>query len=1147
MNTMRRLLFPTAHVLRLLLVVAAATVWKQALADQDVTFYHTYLIHQNEIITFTDSYVDNTKSAYMTDILEPVAGNVKQFRFLGTTGYYCFQSYDVNPFVRGAKLSWGTPNPNNTYADWISDDIMNNNTVYNSHRFIEPTYPSTTLTDNGANGYEYIYVMPVNDAKNGQPSLDGNNVNFQSDDLSWFDTRHAGTYFGYGHIWLVGSNAFGFPSMWAWKGDRSFKGWSYDNSRDNFVPMTQTAKNSYKITVKTGQQLNTRQTDYAFKFFVSQGAWDGNGQAYSGNPIEYNNSSWFQFADIATDDNTVVDFIQLATGGNIVGISKAEASKNEAEKNSALPMLPLNYDLCFTIDLQDFNLAADHARLPLKLNISNRPVLAENADVTLSCEVSLSGTLIDKSRNPLWADDGVNNYTLADALRFQAGVAYSNQVNTTYNSLKINGTLTESDLTYLKWLIDNGKIEEIDLSDARLPELEIPSNFVDATGKAKLTTIKLPHFLNKISANAFAGCTALANVEFTGTETGGCEIGEGAFKNCTALSGESIEQILKTTTEVKAGVFEGCLQTEESYEISIPANISSINDNAFKDCNINKVNVPAKYVAPTAKPYSVDRVGSPYPAAHDLSLVVNEHVRIEAEDFNSGTSGVAYLFNHNSNLHSYYAYRNDMEGAPIWKVGKPAGDDCQSPEGEADKHLIVGDIESGDWMNYTVNVPGDGGHYWFLFWVAKTGDDGAFSVYVDGEKKITHTGIGGVNDDCRAGRSLSNILLSKGQHVIQFYCENKLNFDYFEAMRIDTDTSQDADESGSSAGYQGTVPTVSATAFSADPNHLEIGFAPVSEYADQAERLQYVHEYKKDAQWKALLTKDLYENNSTSIDASKNFDVCNQEFADVRLHRSFGSSTNWETLVLPFDVVAGTEGTASSYCNPEAVNTVENKIRYAAIYIGVNAGMLRFLNVGTHNADAASAAAQEGSASYRIPAGTPFIVYLDKSVSLSADATNGDYVTFVDVNLNGSQTVNNFQKGGYWFCGTFNAIAQHDVPAGGLWAMSNNKLTHATQTAKFKGYRGWFQTAESAATQADLFPFNAVGAPGTSIIDVSPLAWKTVDGELSGLYPDTPSGICNIDGAPIEVVNKVYTLSGQRVVRPARGLYIVNGKKMIVK
>lgn len=1129
--------------LRLTLLLAAIALCSQSKAQQNVTFYHTYLLQQGEIITFTDSYVDNTQSLYMSDLLEPVAGNVKQFRFLGTTGYYCFQSYDVNPFVRGAKLGWNTPNPNNTYADWISDDIRNNNTVYNSHRFLSPTTPGSTQTANGANGYEYIYVMPVNDAKNGSPSLDGgNNVNLQSDDLSWFDSSHSGTYFGYGHIWLVGSNAFGFPSVWAWKGDRTFKGWTYDGSRDNFVPMTQSAKNFNKITIKTGQQLNTKETGFAFKFFASQGAWNGNGETYSTNAIEYGNSSWLQFAGITTDDSTPVDFIQLVTGGNIEGINKAETSRNEAEKNSALPFLPLNYDLCFTIDLRNVNVNDSHAQLPLKLNITNRPRLQENADISTHCEVNLSGALINTTTNPLWADDGVNNYTLADALRFQAGIAYADQMNTTYKCLKLNGTLTNKDMTYLKWLIDNAKIERIDLSNARLPELEIPSHFIDGDGKTKVTTVVLPHFLNKISAEAFAGCTSLQDVVFTGTETGGCEIGEGAFKNCTALTGESIVEILKTTTEVKEGVFEGCLQTEANYEISIPANISIIHDNAFKDCHINKVNVPAMYVAPTATHYSVDRVGSPYPAAHNLPLENNATINIEAEDFNQGTSGVAYLFNHNSNLNSYHHYRSDMEGAPVWKVVKPAGHDCQSPE--EGKHLVIGDIEAGDWMNYTVNVAGDGGHYNMNFYVAKTGNDGAFSVYVDGEKKITHENIGGENDDCNVSQSLSNVLLSKGQHVIQFYCENKLNFDYFKVQRIDTDTSADSEDGGSTTGYTGTVPTVSATAFTAQPNHFEIGFAPVSEYADEAERLYYVHEYKKIAAWKALLTKDLYENNSTTVDNAKKFDVCNQEYADVRLHRSFGNSTNWETLVLPFDVLAGTEGTASSYDNPTTVNTVENKIKYAAIFIGTNGDYLRFLNVGTHNVKATEMSSEYGDAGYTIPAGTPFLIYLDKTKTLSTNATDGDYVTFLDVNLNGSQTVNSFQKDGYWFCGTFDAIVQHAVPEGGLWALSNDKLTHATRTAKFKGYRGWFQTAASAASAAELFPNNSASSPSGSSIEPTALSFDAFNGIDEG---DVATGISSVDGTPIEVVDGVYTLTGVRVSKPHKGIYIVNGKKMVVK
>ena len=1136
-------------------------------ADQTVYFFHTYLVQQGETITFADSYVDNTKSAFMSDILEPVAGNTKQFRFLGATGYYCFQSYDVNPFLRGSRLNWGTPYSGN-YDDWKSDDIVNNNTTYNSHRFVEPNDPRTTKTDNGANGAEYIYVMPVNDAKNGQPSLDGgNNVNFQSNDLSWFDAVHNGNYFGFGHIWLVGSNAFGFPSVFAWKGDRAFKGWTDPSNRDNFVPMTQTSKNVNVITMRTGKQLNTKQSNFAFKFFASQGAWGGNGEQYGTNTIEYGNEAYYQFAGI-TSSQTTVDFVQLVSGGNVQGVNKDASAKNEAEKNSALPLLPLNYDLRFTVDLSGFDFNANHAQMPLVLEIPNRPKLTENANVNNYCEVSLTGTLIDKEKNPLWSDDGVNNYTLADALRFQANIAYADQVNTNYKRLKLNGTLTASDLTYLQWLISNGKVQEIDLSGANLPELTIPSNFVSNAGCTTLTTIVLPQYLNKIDANAFAGCTALSTVEFTGTETGGCEIGQGAFKNCTSLSGASIGEILKTTTEVKAGVFEGCLQAEDSYEISIPANISAIAEDAFKDCHINKVNVPAKYVAPTAKPFSVDRVGSPYNGPHNLTTTNNQWSFVEAEDFNQGTSGVAYLFNHNSNLSSYYPYRSDVEGAPVWKVGKPSNNhfgNCQSPAGESDKHLIIGDFETGDWMNYTVNVPEKGGRYMLDFFVAKTGGDGAFSAYIDGVKIGSRENIGGQNDDCNEQNTFSGILLSKGQHVIQFYCDKKLNFDRIGFQRLTDDTSADSDEEGSSSGYDGKVPTVSESAFTTDANHLEIAFADVSAYENEAERLEYIHEYKKDgSQWKNLITKDLYENSSSEVEASKKYDVCNQEYADVRLHRNFGNATNWETLVLPFDVKAGQEGLASSYDNPATVNTTEGKIKFAAIYIGTNGEMLRFLNVGTHNQTAAEASATEGSADYTITAGTPFIIYLDKEKNLSTDAANGDYVTFVDVDLKGNQSVNHFKKDGYWFCGTFDAITKHDVPEGGLWAMSGDKLMHATKTAKFKGYRCWFQTEASAATATEVFPYGLSGAAKEESMDVILLGFAAEDGEWESSETgddnqdvedggmesgdgNQETGIFLPDGNRIEVVDNIYTLTGVRVLHPQKGIYIVNGKKMVIK
>ena len=51
---------------------------------------------------------------------------------------------------------------------------------------------------------------------------------------------------------------------------------------------------------------------------------------------------------------------------------------------------------------------------------------------------------------------------------------------------------------------------------------------------------------------------------------------------------------------------------------------------------------------------------------------------------------------------------------------------------------------------------------------------------------------------------------------------------------------------------------------------------------------------------------------------------------------------------------------------------------------------------------------------------------------------------------------------------------------------------------------------------------------------------------LSIAYDDETDGIHNVNRNESES-SKCYTLSGQQVKQPTRGLYIVNGKKVLVK
>ena len=48
-------------------------------------------------------------------------------------------------------------------------------------------------------------------------------------------------------------------------------------------------------------------------------------------------------------------------------------------------------------------------------------------------------------------------------------------------------------------------------------------------------------------------------------------------------------------------------------------------------------------------------------------------------------------------------------------------------------------------------------------------------------------------------------------------------------------------------------------------------------------------------------------------------------------------------------------------------------------------------------------------------------------------------------------------------------------------------------------------------------------------------------------FGDDTTGIDAVNGSELKVNGEFYNLSGQRVAQPTKGLYIVNGKKVIVK
>lgn len=195
----------------------------------------------------------------------------------------------------------------------------------------------------------------------------------------------------------------------------------------------------------------------------------------------------------------------------------------------------------------------------------------------------------------------------------------------------------------------------------------------------------------------------------------------------------------------------------------------------------------------------------------------------------------------------------------------------------------------------------------------------------------------------------------------------------------------------------------------------------------------------------------------------------------------------------------------NTFCVPFAIDEAQLKAAFGSEvqlgeYTGVNETTLLFTRV------------------YSIEAGKPYILYptIDRS---------GDYYTFSNVKAFVSEPTVVEQKNDK-FTVTFKSsfIDGNNIPEGS-YVLNSNKIYHLTSPATMKAFRGYFEeTANSSGAKITSWAF-----------DNGATAITKVDGKLVGEFD-------------------IYNLSGQLVRHHAtstqhlaKGVYIVNGKKVIVK
>ena len=141
-------------------------------------------------------------------------------------------------------------------------------------------------------------------------------------------------------------------------------------------------------------------------------------------------------------------------------------------------------------------------------------------------------------------------------------------------------------------------------------------------------------------------------------------------------------------------------------------------------------------------------------------------------------------------------------------------------------------------------------------------------------------------------------------------------------------------------------------------------------------------------------------------------------------------------------------------------------------------------------------------------AGYPYIIYVAEA------ATHEDGVVLNNVNVSRT-TAQNDSYNGATFQGTYAPIAAPNME--GKWGVTSEaRIAKGTNEAWMKGFRAYFELPEGA------------------------------NGARLSFYDDA-TGITTVIGADELNDDKVYNLGGQRVQNPKKGLYIINGKKVVIK
>ena len=239
-------------------------------------------------------------------------------------------------------------------------------------------------------------------------------------------------------------------------------------------------------------------------------------------------------------------------------------------------------------------------------------------------------------------------------------------------------------------------------------------------------------------------------------------------------------------------------------------------------------------------------------------------------------------------------------------------------------------------------------------------------------------------------------------------------------------------------------------------------------------------------------------NVSLANNADNSAAIVNKQVANVTLSgRTLYKDGYWNTLVLPFDVTIASSPLAGDNVVAKVLNDESSKL--------VNGTL-------TLNFDNAPAT---------IPAGTPFIIKWDKSDDLVNPV-------FTGVTIDNTNRDVNFKDGSGSFMGTYAPLEITEANRSKVLLLSGgNKL-------------GYAKTDRTIANKKALGTCRAYFYfPGSQTARSFVMNFGEDDTQTTGIVHTEITESTEMAGA-------IYDLQGRRIEKPKKGLYIVNGKKVLV-